>query len=84
VADHRGRWPLLWKNGRVSNFPDRRCTPKRKQGQIIEDLDGSLWVQANAGLFRLRSEVCEQIGAKQGYPGGFPRQSCWTGRERCG
>ncbi|MGD1093647.1 MAG: triple tyrosine motif-containing protein [Bryobacteraceae bacterium] len=62
---------LLWKDGRLSNFPDRRCTPSRKQGQIIEDQDGSLWVQATAGLFRLRGSVCEQIGPDQGYPGGF-------------
>jgi signal transduction histidine kinase/ligand-binding sensor domain-containing protein len=63
---------LFWKDGRLSNFPDRRCTPSRKQGQIVEDRDGSLWVQATAGLFRLRGSACEQIGAEQGYPGGFP------------
>lgn len=63
---------LLWKDGRLSNFPDRRCTPSRKQGQIIEDRDGSLWVQATAGLFRLHNGACEQIGVNQGYPGGFP------------
>jgi signal transduction histidine kinase len=63
---------LLWKNGRLSNFPDRRCTPARKQGQMVEDRDGSLWVQATAGLFRRRGTICEQIGAGEGYPGGFP------------
>jgi signal transduction histidine kinase/ligand-binding sensor domain-containing protein len=63
---------LFWKDGLLSNFPDRRCTPSRKQGQIVEDRDGSLWVQATAGLFRLRGSVCEQVGAGQGYPGGFP------------
>jgi len=63
---------LFWKDGRLSTFPDRRCTPTRKQGQLVEDRDGSLWVQAKAGLFRLRGSVCEQIGAEQGYPGGFP------------
>ena len=63
---------LFWKDGRLTNFPDRRCTPSRKQGQIIEDKDGSLWVQATAGLFRLHGSVCEQIGPNQGYPGGFP------------
>jgi signal transduction histidine kinase/ligand-binding sensor domain-containing protein len=62
---------LLWKGGRLSAFPDRRCTPTRKQGQLIEDLDGSLWVQAKAGLFRLRGAVCEQVGIEEGYPGGF-------------
>ena len=63
---------LFWKDGRLTTFPDRRCTPTRKQGQIIEDRDGSLWVQAKAGLFRLRGTVCEQVGIEQGYPGGFP------------
>ncbi len=62
---------LLWKDGRLTDFPDRRCTPTRKQGQIVEDRDGTLWVQAKAGLFRLRGSVCEQVGAEEGYPGGF-------------
>jgi signal transduction histidine kinase/ligand-binding sensor domain-containing protein len=68
----QGAGLLLWKDGRLTDFPDRRCTPTRKQGQIVEDSDGSLWVQAKAGLFRLRGSVCEQVGADQGYPGGFP------------
>ena len=63
---------LFWKDGRLTDFPDRRCTPVRKQGKIVEDGDGSLWVQATAGLFRLRGSVCEQVGAAEGYPGGFP------------
>ena len=63
---------LFWKDGRLTAFPDRRCTPTRKQGQIVEDRDGSLWVQATAGLFHLRGSVCEQVGVEQGYPGGFP------------
>ena len=63
---------LFWKDGQLTNFPDRRCTPARKQGKIIEDRDRSLWVQATAGLFHLRGSVCEQVGMGQGYPGGFP------------
>jgi signal transduction histidine kinase/ligand-binding sensor domain-containing protein len=63
---------LFWKEGRLTTFADRRCTPARKQGTLIEDRDGSLWVQATAGLFRMRGSVCEQVGVKQGYPGGFP------------
>jgi signal transduction histidine kinase/ligand-binding sensor domain-containing protein len=62
---------LLWRAGKLTEFPDRRCTPTRKQGKIIEDNDGSLWVQGAGGLFRLRGHTCEAIGAKQGYPGGF-------------
>ena len=63
---------LLWKDGQISAFPDRRCTPARKQGQLIEGRDGSLWVQATAGLFHLHGTTCEQVGGEQGYPGGFP------------
>ena len=62
---------LLWKDGKLTEFRDRRCTPTRKQGKIIEDRDGSLWVQGAGGLFHLRGNVCDAIGAKQGYPGGF-------------
>ena len=40
-----------WKDGRLTTFPDRRCTPTRKQGKLIEDRDGSLWVQATGGAF---------------------------------
>src|SRR5277367_573048 len=68
----QGAGLLFWKDGRLVPFPDRRCTPIRKQGKIIEDRDGSLWVQATAGLFHLRGSVCEQVGPEQGYPGGFP------------
>lgn len=63
---------LFWRDGRLAVSPDRRCTPARKEGQLIEDRDGSLWVQATAGLFRLGGSVCDQVGAEQGYPGGFP------------
>jgi signal transduction histidine kinase/ligand-binding sensor domain-containing protein len=63
---------LLWKDGALTNFPDRRCTPTRKYGKLVEDRDGSLWVQATAGLFHLRGAVCEQVGTERGYPGGFP------------
>jgi signal transduction histidine kinase/ligand-binding sensor domain-containing protein len=62
---------LLSKDGRLTTFPDRRCTPTRKMGRLVEDRDGSLWVQGAAGLFRLRGSVCEQAGAELGYPGGF-------------
>jgi signal transduction histidine kinase/streptogramin lyase len=67
----QGAGLLFWKDGRLTTFPDRRCTPTRKQGKIVEDGDGSLWVQASAGLFHLRGSVCEQAGVEQGYPGGF-------------
>jgi len=62
---------LFWKDGQLTAFPDRRCTPTRKRGRLVEDHDGSLWVQGAAGLFHLRGSVCEQAGVEQGYPGGF-------------
>src|SRR5277367_2479823 len=62
---------LFWKDGQLAEFPDRRCTPTRKQGKIIEDSDGSLWVQGAAGISHLHGQMCEAVGAKQGYPGGF-------------
>src|ERR1700722_5021364 len=37
---------LFWKDGQLTAFPDRRCTPTRKQGKLVEDQDGSLWGQA--------------------------------------
>jgi len=63
---------LFWKDGRLTEFQDRRCTPTRKMGKLVEDRDGSLWVQGAGGLFHLRGSVCETVGPKQGYPGGFP------------
>jgi signal transduction histidine kinase/ligand-binding sensor domain-containing protein len=63
---------LFWKDGRLTTFTDRRCTPALQLEGIAEDRDGSLWLQASGGLFRLHGSVCEQIGAEHGYPGGFP------------
>jgi signal transduction histidine kinase/ligand-binding sensor domain-containing protein len=62
---------LLWKDGKVSIFPDRTCTPSHKTDGIVEDADGSLWFQNRSGLARLSGTRCEQIGSAQGYPGGF-------------
>ncbi len=63
---------LFWKDGRLTTFTDRRCTPVLQMEGIAEDRDGSLWLQASGGLFRMRGSVCEQIGPEHGYPGGFP------------
>jgi len=50
---------LRWKDGRLTAFPDRRCTPTRKMGRIVEDQDGSLWVQDGVGVFLWRGSGCE-------------------------
>jgi ligand-binding sensor domain-containing protein len=63
---------LSWKAGRLTTFPDRRCTPVLQMNGIAEDQDGSLWVQASVGLFHLHGSACEEVGAERGYPGGFP------------
>jgi signal transduction histidine kinase len=62
---------LFWKDGKLTEFRDRRCTPTRKMGKLVEDRDGSLWVQGAGGLFHLRGSVCEAVGPERGYPGGF-------------
>jgi signal transduction histidine kinase/streptogramin lyase len=63
---------LFWKDGELTTFTDRRCTPVLQMEGIAEDRDGSLWLQASGGLFHMHGPVCEQIGSEHGYPGGFP------------
>ncbi len=63
---------LFWKDGRLTTFTDRRCTPVLQMEGIAEGRDGSLWLQASGGLFHMSGPVCEQIGPEHGYPGGFP------------
>jgi ligand-binding sensor domain-containing protein len=60
-----------WKDNKLVQFSDRRCTPARKYGGIAEDRDGSLWILASAGLFHLSHGTCEQIGSERGLPGGL-------------
>jgi ligand-binding sensor domain-containing protein len=63
---------LLWKDNRVTNYPDRRCTPAQGLDGIVEDHDGSLWIAGSAGLFHLKNGNCEQIHNDPAFPGGFP------------
>src|SRR5215469_8462663 len=67
---------LLWKDGRLTVFTDRRCTPALQMEGLAEDQDGALWIQGSGGgsggLFLMRGSACEQVGAEHGYPGGFP------------
>ncbi len=62
---------LLWKDNRVTNYPDTRCVPSAENG-IVEDRDGALWIAAGSGLFRLKNGNCEQIHNDPAFPGGFP------------
>jgi PAS domain S-box-containing protein len=68
----RSRGLLLWKDNRVTHYPDRRCTPAQGLNGIVEDRDGSLWIAGSAGLFRLKNGNCEQIHNDPAFPGGFP------------
>jgi signal transduction histidine kinase/ligand-binding sensor domain-containing protein len=63
---------LFWKDGRLTTYKDRRCTPVLQLEGSAEDREGSLWLQTSGGLFRLHGSVCEEIGPEHGYPGGFP------------
>ena len=63
---------MLWKDGRLSVFADRRCTPALQMEGMAEDKDGALWIQGSGGLFRMQGSVCEPVGKEHGYPGGFP------------
>jgi ligand-binding sensor domain-containing protein len=63
---------LLWKNNRVTNYPDPRCVPAAETGGIVEDRDGALWIAAASGLYRLKNGNCDQIHNNPAFPGGFP------------
>jgi len=67
---------LFWKDGRLTVFTDRRCTPALQMEGMVEDRDGALWIQGSGGgsggLFLMRGSACEQVGVEHGYPGGFP------------
>jgi PAS domain S-box-containing protein len=68
----RSQGLLLWKDNRVTNYPDRRCTPAQGLSGIVEDRDGSLWIAGSAGLFHLKNGHCEQIHDDPAFPSSFP------------
>ena len=54
---------LLWKDRKVTAFPfDRRCVTASLTNGTVEDLNGSLWGRALAGLYDLNGSSCEYIG----------------------
>jgi ligand-binding sensor domain-containing protein len=64
---------LLWKDNRVTDNPDRRCTPVQGLDGIVEDRDdGALWIAGSSGLFRLKNGNCEQIHNDPAFPRGSP------------
>lgn len=63
---------LLWRDGKLSVFPGKGCTPGLLTGSTVEDRDGTLWIAGSAGLFTVREGNCELVGPKYGLPDGFP------------
>jgi PAS domain S-box-containing protein len=68
----RSQGLLLWKDNRVTNYPDSHCTPAAENGGVVEDRDGTLWIAAPSGLLHLKNGTCEQIHNEPAFPGGFP------------
>jgi len=69
----RTKGMLLWKDGHLSAFPDRDCTPYTRTGGIVEDPNGALWIQSSRGLFRLWNGHCEAIRNEPAFPRGYSR-----------
>jgi PAS domain S-box-containing protein len=67
----RSQGLLLWKDDRVTTYPNSPCTPAA-ENDIVEDRDGALWIAAPSGLYRLKNENCEQIHNNPAFPEGFP------------
>jgi signal transduction histidine kinase/ligand-binding sensor domain-containing protein len=63
---------LLWRDGKLSAFPIKGCTPGLLTGSMVEDRDGRIWVAGSAGLFNVGEGKCERVSDKYGLPGGFP------------
>jgi signal transduction histidine kinase/ligand-binding sensor domain-containing protein len=63
---------LLWRDGKLSAFPIKGCTPGLLTGSMVEDRDGGIWVAGSAGLFNVGEGKCERVSDKYGLPGGFP------------
>jgi len=70
----RTRMPglLLWRDGKLSSYPSKGCTPGLLTGSTVEDRDGTIWVAGSAGLFIVGEGKCERVSDKYGLPAGFP------------
>lgn len=63
---------IVWRNGKLSKFPIKGCTPGLLTGSTIEDRDDRIWVAGSAGLFIVGEGQCERVSDKYGLPAGFP------------
>jgi signal transduction histidine kinase/ligand-binding sensor domain-containing protein len=68
----RAQGLIRWRNGVVTPFRDRRCTPGLKTDAIKEAPDGSLWIQSSARLAHFREGSCEPVPKAPANPSGFP------------
>ncbi len=64
---------LLWRDSHLTAYPDRDCTPSTKNGGIVEDPSGTLWIQSSRGLFRLSEGHCEAVRNEPAFPAGYSR-----------
>jgi ligand-binding sensor domain-containing protein/two-component sensor histidine kinase len=63
---------LLWRDGKLSAYPIKGCTPGLLTGSTVEDREGRIWVAGSAGLFIIGEGKCERVSEQYGLPAGFP------------
>ena len=63
---------LLWRDGKLSAYPIKGCTPGLLTGSTVEDREGKIWVAGSAGLFIIGEGKCERVSEQYGLPAGFP------------
>src|SRR5581483_6855386 len=52
---------LLWRNGKLSSFPNQQCKPGLLTDSTVEDRNGTVWVAGSSGLFIIGEGRCERV-----------------------
>lgn len=81
LQDRRGElWVGTENNGlfrigrhRLERFPPNVSIPGGRISSLFEDAEGSIWVGANAGLFRLRETLIANLTRRDGLSGDYSR-----------